>query len=126
MIFNTDDRIQFRKQFIKNPTTVRHFISHFVLPSNSCHVSASGLGLWRADLGEQPRAGGGQGPGRAGGQAHGPNLAQVGHYIDIDVYSEFGVSQFTSGIISTLVNISSALSSLYTLYYSVTFSDVEH
>ena len=122
MIFNTDDRIQFRKQFIKNPTTVRHFISHFVLPSNSCHVSASGLGLWRADLGEQPRAGGGQGPGRA----HGPNLAQVSHYIDIDVYSELGVSQFTSGIISTLVNISSALSSLYTLYYSVTFSDVEH
>ena len=41
-------------------------------------------------------------------------------------YSEFGASQFTSGIISTLVNISSALSSLYTLYYSVTFSDVEH
>ena len=41
-------------------------------------------------------------------------------------YSELGVSQFTSGIISTLVNISSALSSLYTLYYSVTFSDVEH
>ena len=84
MIFKTDDRIQFRKQFIKNPTTIRYFISHFVLHSNCCYVSASGLGLWRADLGFQPRDRGGQGPGRA----HGPNLAQVSHYIDIDVYSK--------------------------------------
>ena len=76
MIFKTDDRIQFRKQFIKKPTTIRYFISHFVLPSNCCHVSASGLGLWRADLGFQPRDRGGQGPGRA----HGPNLAQVSYY----------------------------------------------
>ena len=123
MIFKTDDRIQFRKQFIKKPTTI-YVISFHILYSPLTVVMfqppGSGSGVLTSDsslVTEEARV-------------------QAEHMVPTSLRSvitlilmftvKFCGSQFTSWIISTLVNISSALSSLYTPYYSVTFSDVEH
>ena len=123
MIFKTDDRIQFRKQFIKKPTTI-YVISFHILYSPLTVVMfqppGSGSGVLTSDsslVTEEARV-------------------QAEHMVPSSLRSvitlilmftvKFCGSQFTSWIISTLVNISSALHSLYTPYYSVTFSDVEH
>ena len=123
MIFNTDDRIQFRKQFIKNPTTVRHFISRFVPPSNSCHVQppGSGSGVLTSESSLVPEEA----------------RAQAEHMVPTSLrWVIKSILMFTVSLVSLsllpglflllwIFQVHSARS-LYTLYYSVTFSDVEH